>query len=588
MVTTSQTTYEQAAERTRAQRMKWWHNARFGMFIHWGLYSQLGRHEWVMNRERIPLAEYEKLAATWKPKPHAARAWARLAQAAGMKYMVLTTKHHEGFCLWNTQQHDYNAVKQGPGRDLVREYVEACRAAGLKVGFYYSLMDWHHPDGALCAIDEGARRRFVDFTRGCVRELLSNYGKIDILWYDVSWPLDTAAKWESAEINRMARQLQPHLIINNRSQLDEDFGTPEEHIQAADRGRAWEACMTFNGAWGWQKAPPEDWHSARKVLDMLRTCTAGGGNLLLNVGPKSDGSLPPEAVERLTKVGRWLKSYGRAVYGGTDRVEDLEWMPTGHWTRKGHVMYYWVTRWPGRDLAIGGLTEKLVSARLLPAGRRLSFEQTDDRLVLHGLPAACPDKLVGVGMIAMKFKAIPKQNLGAGYVRLDRWMRYLANWHVVGPFRSPEKSRVTLGLPTPVEKAFAKLGAGTVDLEAEYRFGSDTFRWKKARLNANSTVDLDSHLGRVDWACAYGYAEFRRPRDEAVVFHFGSDDGIKVWLNGKVVHVNEVRRGCEGAMDVVTLKLRKGVNRLLVKIDNYVMGWGFKVGIMPRRPAPTA
>ena len=200
---------------TRPERMRWWHDARFGMFVHWGLYSQLGRHEWVMNRERIPMADYEKLADSWHPRTdNPARDWARLAKQAGMQYMVLTTKHHEGFCLWATQQTSYNAVQRGPGRDLVREYVEACREFGLKVGFYYSLMDWHHPDGALCATDEAARRRFLDFTQGCVRELCTQYGQIDILWYDVSWPLETPERWEALEMNQLARQLQPGIIIN--------------------------------------------------------------------------------------------------------------------------------------------------------------------------------------------------------------------------------------------------------------------------------------------------------------------------------------------------------------------------------------
>ncbi|MCC7264983.1 MAG: alpha-L-fucosidase, partial [Candidatus Latescibacteria bacterium] len=217
--------YQAQTAKTRAERMHWWHEARFGMFVHWGLYAQLGRHEWVMNRERIPVAEYEKLADTWKPIERPARAWARLAKEAGMKYMVMTTKHHEGFCLWDTAQTDYNAARRGPKRDLVAEYVEACREFGLKVGFYYSLMDWHHPDGAKCAKDEAARRRFLDFTQGCVRELCTKYGKIDILWYDVSWPLSSPDLWESAKMSQMARELQPHILINNRAQLDEDFGT---------------------------------------------------------------------------------------------------------------------------------------------------------------------------------------------------------------------------------------------------------------------------------------------------------------------------------------------------------------------------
>jgi len=416
--TQSQKEYLATAEATRAERMQWWHEARFGMFIHWGLYAQLGRHEWVMNRERIPVKEYEQLAATWKPKPRPAREWAALAKAAGMKYMVMTTKHHEGFLLWDSQMSDYNAAKCGPGRDLVREYVEAAREFGLRVGFYYSLMDWHHPDGARCAYDEKARRRFLDYTQGCVRELMSNYGKIDILWYDVSWPLSSPEAWESYEMNARARELQPELIINNRSQLPEDLGTPEEHIRAEEAGRAWEACMTFNGSWGWQPTPPEDWHSERKVLDMLRQCAAGGGNLLLNIGPLPDGSVPEIATERLTAVGKWLKKYGNVVYGPVDRVEGLEWLPTGTWTRKGNTLYFWCTRWPGKELAIGGLTEKLKSARVLPNGKPLAFTQKKDRLVISGLPASCPDKVAGVALIEMEFRKVPQQKLGAGCVLL--------------------------------------------------------------------------------------------------------------------------------------------------------------------------
>jgi len=414
------TAYDQG-ESTRAARMKWWHEARFGMFIHWGLYSQLGRHEWVMNRERIPVAEYEKLADTWKPKPRPMRDWARLAKKAGMKYMVMTTKHHEGFCLWDTAQHDYNAVKRGPGRDLVREYVEACREFGLKVGFYYSLMDWHHPDGALCARDEAARRRFCDFTRGCVRELMSNYGRIDILWYDVAWPLKDAEAWESAKMNAMVRQLQPHIIINNRSRLPEDFGTPEEHIKPEDAGRAWEACMTFNGFWGYKGiGPSEDWLSVRKVIAMLRQVTAGGGNLLLNIGPAADGSIPPEAMDRLPKVGRWLSTYGEAVYGAVDRCDGLfEWMPTGAFTRKGNTAYFWCNNWPGRELALGGFRTKLKKASLLSTGRTLPFHQEPDRIIIRGLPRNCPDRLAHTSVLKLEFADVPKQVLGAGCVVLE-------------------------------------------------------------------------------------------------------------------------------------------------------------------------
>jgi alpha-L-fucosidase len=412
-------TYLQQTAATRPQRMQWWHEARFGMFVHWGLYAQLGRHEWVMNRERIPVAEYEKLADTWQPKERPAREWAHLAKQAGMKYMVMTTKHHEGFCLWDTQQTDYNAVKRGPKRDLVREYVEACREFGLKIGFYYSLMDWHHPDGALCAKDEAARRRFLDFTQGCVRELLSNYGKIDILWHDVSWPLESAERWESLEMNQMARQLQPHILINNRSQMEEDFGTPEEHVTAEKEGRSWEACMTFNGSWGYMPISP-DWRSTREVVLLLNTAAAGSGNLLLNIGPAPDGSVPPEAVERLMAVGQWLDTYGEAAYGAVERTQGrMEWLPTGGWTLKGNTAYFWCSRWPGETLAIGGLRTRVIHAALLGSDRSLTFEQTENRLVLQGLPSVHPDSIAGISVIKLECDAPPKQVLGTGYVVLE-------------------------------------------------------------------------------------------------------------------------------------------------------------------------
>jgi alpha-L-fucosidase len=404
-------------EKDRARRLKWWQDARFGMFIHWGLYAQLGRHEWVMNRERIPLAEYEKLADTWKPKDRPAREWARLAKQAGMKYMVMTTKHHEGFCLWDTKQTDYNAAKRGPGRDLVREYVEACREFGLRVGFYYSLMDWHHPDGATCAKDEAARKRFIEFTDGCVRELCSNYGKLDILWYDVSWPLSSPELWESERRNKMVRELQPDILINNRSQLPEDFGTPEEHVTAEGKGRAWEACMTFNGSWGYMPSAI-DWRSVREVIGMLRTAAAGQGNLLLNIGPAPDGSVPPEAYERLEPVGKWLETYGEPVYGEVDRAEGLEWMPCGQFTRKGNTLYFWVNRWPGNELVIGGLLTKVLRVSRLDNGAPVPFTQSDNRLVMTGLPERCPDALAGVAILKIECESQPRQSLGAGYVTL--------------------------------------------------------------------------------------------------------------------------------------------------------------------------
>jgi alpha-L-fucosidase len=390
----------------RARRMQWWHQARFGMFIHWGLYSLIGQHEWAMENEGIPVAQYELLAKHFTPKPNAARDWARLARRSGQKYMVMTTKHHEGFCLWDTKLTNYCAAKQGPGRDLVREYVEAARAEGLRVGFYYSLMDWHHPDGARCATDEDARKRFVEYTHGLIRELLTNYGKIDVLWYDVRWPLN-AEQWESARMNKMVFELQPDIIVNNRNGLPGDFSTPEQRIEAAKGGIAWEACMTLNDSWGYHKSD-DNWKNAKTVIRNLVQCSKDTGNYLLNIGPKPDGSIPEESVRILETVGMWLEKNGSAIYGSEVCQADRG-IFTGY-TRKGNTTYFHVHYWPGDTpaqqwlsfyqpptvIAMGGFQTKVRSARFLVSGKPIEFKQDEFALRLTGLPAQPPDDPVTV------------------------------------------------------------------------------------------------------------------------------------------------------------------------------------------------
>jgi alpha-L-fucosidase len=379
----------------RERRMKWWHEARFGMFIHFGLYSVLGRHEWAMEEEGIPVAEYEKLAQQFNPKPHAAKAWAALAKQAGMKYMVMTTKHHEGFC-------NYCAAKQAAGRDLVAEYYEAARSAGMHVGFYYSLMDWHHPDGAACEHDEAARRRFVDYTHGLVHELCSNYGKLDVLWYDVDWPL-TAEGWESVKMNKMVRQLQPDILINNRAGIPEDFTTPEQHIQAF--AQPWESCMTMNGSWGYQRAD-DDWKTPKTIVRNLVTCTRGYGNYLLNIGPKGDGSIPEESVRILSATGKWMDKYGDLIHKG-ERCQ-VTHSEHSNFTRIGNKLYVHVHYWPGSTVAVGGLTNKVLSAKLLPSGANVTVIQDDFRVQLGGLPERAPEPLVSV--IEVECDGEPKQD----------------------------------------------------------------------------------------------------------------------------------------------------------------------------------
>jgi len=372
------------------RRIQWWREAKFGMFIHWGLYSLLGREAWVMGDEDIPMEDYEGLAKQFQPPPHAARAWARLAREAGMRYMVMTTKHHEGFCLFDSRLTNYCAPKQGPGRDLVREYVEAARAENMRVGFYYSLMDWHHPDWRSAKNDAAARKRFVDYTHGQIRELMTNYDKVDILWYDMPVPLD-AEGWRSAEMNEMVLKLQPDILVNNRNLLPGDFSTPEQSTQAAKGD--WESCMTINDSWAYL-AGDNNWKSPQELLQNLVECARDGGNYLLDIGPKADGAVPDPSVSRLKTIGKWLKKNGDAVYA-TEKCR----FPHGNigvYTRRGNTLYIIIYFWPGETMTVGGVRFKVKSARYLATGIPVTFTHKGSQLIFSGLAAKAADDPVTV------------------------------------------------------------------------------------------------------------------------------------------------------------------------------------------------
>jgi alpha-L-fucosidase len=402
----------EAEQADRARRMEWWRAARFGMFIHFGLYSVLGRHEWAMEEEGIPVHEYEQLAKQFNPVRNSARAWAKLAKQAGQKYMVMTSKHHEGFCNFDTKLTNYCAPDQAAGRDLLREYVDAARAEGLRFGFYYSLMDWHHPDGARCATDEEARRRFVEYTHGLIRELMTNYGKVDVLWYDVDWPL-TPQQWESERMNKMVFELQPDIIVNNRNGLPGDFSTPEQEIVAAKSGRAWESCMTMNESWGYQRAD-DNWKSSKTIVRNLIECARGGGNYLLNIGPRGDGSIPNESVSVLTDVGQWVSRNGDTIYTA-DPCQVSNSVFAG-FTRKGNTLYMHVHFWPGDTVALGGLTPRVKSARLFATNQPVRFDQERFRVRFMGLPKEAPDHPVTT--LAIECDSEPMQDMRA--IRRDR------------------------------------------------------------------------------------------------------------------------------------------------------------------------
>jgi len=413
--------YERSNAATRDKRMAWWRDARFGMFVHYGLYSQVGRNEWVMALENYEVAEYEKLADSFQVKEGAAREWVELAYNSGMKYVVFTTRHHDGFSLWDSKVNPYNSVNYGPKRDIVREFVDACHEFGLKIGFYSSCMDWHHPDSFLAGRDADARRRFTDYIKELNRELMTNYGKIDILWYDVPSPMESWEGWNSLETNQMVRELQPHIIINNRSRLDEDFGTPEGSIRPMERD--WEACMTFNDiSWGYidsEQAKPYS-YNAQRIIQMVNTVTRNNGNLLLNIGPTPDGSVPTEAVEPLTQVGRWLKENGEAVYGGSWKkilLHRLDGVTTSHQSDKTIYALNWI--WPeSGTMYFGGTFPKLKQARLVKDNSPIDFEQVGHRIILKNLPSKSPDAIAGIAAIALDFDEVPNYLRASYYPQL--------------------------------------------------------------------------------------------------------------------------------------------------------------------------
>jgi alpha-L-fucosidase len=344
----SQLTQAQLPKETEAQktlRMKWWTDARFGMFIHWGLYALPARHEWVKNIERMTNEEYQKYFETFNPDMYDPHEWAKMAKAAGMKYVVLTAKHHEGFCLFDSKFTDYKSTNTPCGKDLVKEYVEAFRAEGLKVGFYYSLIDWHHPDyiidsnhplrqtsdTAYARLNKGRdMNKYREYIKNQVRELLTNYGEISIIWFDFSFPGKNGKghdDWDSENLLKMARTLQPGIIVDDRLDLSNveggfDFVSPEQYKVASwpevnGKKVPWETCQTFSGSWGYYR-DENTWKSPAQLLELLIESVSKGGNLLLNVGPTARGVFDIRAQERLKAIGDWMKFNSRSVYGCTE------------------------------------------------------------------------------------------------------------------------------------------------------------------------------------------------------------------------------------------------------------------------------
>ncbi|MBO4297549.1 MAG: alpha-L-fucosidase [Clostridia bacterium] len=391
------------------EKWQWFQQARFGMFIHWGPYAAIGRGEQALFRDHMDPVAYERQACLWDPASFDARRWARLAKAAGMRYACLTARHHDGYCLWDSDLTDYTSAKQAPKRDFVREYTEAFRAEGLRVGLYYSWLDWRVP-----AYFEGPGKNPEGFAamkaymHGQVEELLTRYGQIDHFFFDGAWPRTREELGSEALLEKM-RVWQPGILVNNRLGRSEapgvnaedtghsrelgDFGTPELNVTAEKR--LWEAChVTTWRLWGY--APGKQVKPPEQLLDLLCECAEKGGNLLMNVAPDGDGEIPPAVAANLCAMGRWLEVNGEAVYG-TDNGDITEFLTHGRQTARGNTLYLIIRFWEGRDtLRVNDLLSRVQRVTLLATGQELPFEQTESDLLIHGLPAERPCPLFPV------------------------------------------------------------------------------------------------------------------------------------------------------------------------------------------------
>ena len=396
------------------QRLQWWSEARFGMFIHWGLYAQDGcfwkgqdgKSEHMMRHLQIPIAEYEKIANDFNPVKFNAGEWVRIAKATGMKYLILTSKHHDGFAMFNSKSDSYNIVARTPfKRDPIKELAEACRAQGLRFGVYYSLgRDWHDPD---VPTRDGYRSNTWDFpdedkkdfssyferkVKPQVRELLTQYGPIAVLWFDTP---EKISKAQSQELIELVHQVQPDCIINARvgNRLG-DYAVQEQKIPASGDPKPWETCMTLNGHWGYHKMD-QNWKSTETLVRHLVEVVSKGGNFLLNVGPTGEGLIPAPSVEHLQEVGEWIKVNGAAIYstGASPLKQALPWgFCTKRTGQKGVTLYLHVFDWPkdGR-LLVPGLRSKVKAAVLLANAHKIAVTTTESGVSL-AVPETAPGK----------------------------------------------------------------------------------------------------------------------------------------------------------------------------------------------------
>jgi alpha-L-fucosidase len=417
-------------EAQKEERLSWWTDARFGMFIHWGLYAQAARHEWVKKNERMTNEEYQKYFEVFNPDLFNPTEWAKKAKAAGMRYAVITSKHHEGFNMFDSKFTDYKVTNTPYGKDIIRQWVDAFRAEGLKIGFYYSLIDWHHPAYTIDRVhpqsantkeeyDELNKGRdmsvYQEYLKNQVREILTSYGKIDILWLDFSFPGEFGKgrdDWNSVELMKMVRQLQPDILVNDRADLKDyvggwDFTTPEQvklEKWPEENGKRiyWETCQTFSGSWGYYR-DEHTWKDKKQLLVLLIETVSKGGNLLLNVGPTARGTFDYRADQALSDMGEWMSGNSRSIYGCT-QAPDAFTAPDNTlltYNPKTNRLYVHLLDYPLQNFLMKGYGEKVKYAQFLHDASEIKQTVSENNLNLI-LPVNKPNVEIPVIELFLK------------------------------------------------------------------------------------------------------------------------------------------------------------------------------------------
>jgi alpha-L-fucosidase len=597
----------------RDARMAWWREARFGLFIHWGLYAvpagewrdETHHAEWILTTAQIPVAEYEKFAPRFNPVQFDAAAWVRMARDAGMRYIVITSKHHDGFSLYDSQVSDYDVIDATPfGRDILRELEAECLKQGIRLCFYHSIMDWHHPDylprrGWEERPAEGADfDRYVDFMKGQVREIVTNYRDIGVLWFDGEWER-TWTPERGRDLYDFVRSLDSDIIINNRvgkgragmagtfdpASASGDFGTPEQEIPATGLGYDWETCMTMNDHWGYNKNDA-NWKSSERLIRMLVDIASKGGNFLLNVGPTAEGLFPRESIDRLADMGRWMKTNGESIYGTCASL--FESLPWGRSTTKSKTLYLHVFDWPADgSLEVPGLLSSADRAYLMTDDKaKLEVSYKPGSAVIS-LPGAAPDAVASV--VVLEFAEEPEV-INSPAIQADGDIFVASHEVALGPQMNNARIRYTLDGSEPdgtspeytehlsldtgamvrcayfqeggrvssvVSRNFYKVkplpsrelpdrlpGLTYAYFEGEWETLPEFAALTPVQSGTSSAFDLGLQQRPEDFAVRYsGYLLV--PEDGVYTFFVASDDGSRLWIGDTLVVDNDGLHGSQ-------------------------------------------